>query len=498
MPQTELGKLGLRGLVPRSLGARPAVALERALGEPFVAAVDEAFESLADVDPGAVWVLKRLDVHMAVPASEPDALVQSRRVAAGLAQAVRKAVAAGPSTEAVRFTSRADYVASFVRARAAGHSGSWVFDRFASIAALAAVDALPAAARIAEVDLIDVVRELAVRAGWTRLLAMSSPVEFERLAASIARRLEGAVAPAEALAVVAAARSRRLALAAAGTSAQPRAGARARLELLAELAETQPVDLGLLAAIWRLEPEAPAEMSPSAWRARWSPGVPDDWAERGVPGELSAPLPAPRAEPEGPLIFAAAGAPAFMLLSDLEVLLADEPLLAAATPVAASVRSIVLAGVFGDRLDEDDPAIALAAGVAQPPEPTEWDAFLTGPVAAWAERLAADSVLGWLHPLDEEWVARATERSSALGIASIVLLRSFTRHLAGFGRARASHVVPQVLPTGGIVRVDDGLIEAVLPSGPLHVLLALGGLDAFAYRVPWLPARIVVGHEVAS
>jgi len=95
--EATLGRLELRGLVPRGLGPRPAVALERALGEPFRDALADAFESLADVDPGALWVLRGLDVRLAVPAGEPDPSVQSRRVAAGLALAVQRVVAAGPA-----------------------------------------------------------------------------------------------------------------------------------------------------------------------------------------------------------------------------------------------------------------------------------------------------------------------------------------------------------------------------------------------------------------
>jgi len=51
-------------------------------------------------------------------------------------------------------------------------------------------------------------------------------------------------------------------------------------------------------------------------------------------------------------------------------------------------------------------------------------------------------------------------------------------------------------PLGGVARVTDELIDVALPTGPLHVLLAMAGLDAFACRPPWLSARVVVTHEV--
>lgn len=494
MPHATLGKLGLRGFVPRSLGVRPAVALERALGQAFVDAVDDAFETLADLDPGAMWVLRRLDVRVAVPASEPDPAVQSRRVAAGLARGVAAAVAAGPGADAVRFASRAEYVAAYICARVAGHGGSWVFERFAELSPLAPLDALPGAARIADVDLIEAIAVLAAREGWRRLLTAAAPAELERLAASVERRLDGATAPAEMLAVVSAARTLRLAQAVARTPARVSSGALARFELVGALAALRPVDLGLIAAIWRLEPTG---TDPTAAAATSAPALRGpDIRDAHRPELESAELPAVVArQPEGPVVFAATGAPAFLLLPDLAELLADEPVLSGGTAAAAAVRAAVLAGAFGDRLEVDDSAVAVAAGVVHAPERDDWDALLAGHAAAWTDRLTADPRLGQ-HPLDKDWVSATTARSAPLGVASIALLRRFARHLPGFAEARASYFIPQVMPLGGIVRVDDGLVEAVLPVGPLHVLLALARLDSFACRVPWLAGRIVVGHEV--
>ncbi|MCW3494224.1 hypothetical protein [Microbacterium sp. SSM24] len=498
MARATLGRLGLRGFVPRSLGARPAVALERAFARPFADVVDDAFEPLAAVDPGALWVLRRVDVRIAVPASEPDPLVQSRRVAAGIALAVAKAVAGGPSSDAVRFASRAAYVAAYVRARLAGHGGSWVFERFADLSPLTPLDALPAAARIAEIELIEVIAELATVEGWTRMLAAAAPGELDRLAVAIERRLTGVTAPAESLAAVSAARALRLAHAAGRPSVRIASGARARLDLIGDLAASRPVDAGLVAAIWRLEPAMPSAEAGTvaeraAARAVEERATVVDGA--GVEGPVASRTPA---DDTGPAVFAAAGAPAFLLLPDLAELLADEPELMARTAAAAAVRAAVLGGVLGDRVDAADLALGVAAGVAHVPEPDDWDALLAGPVTACAERIARDSHLGWQHPLDAEWVSPATARAAPIGMLSIALLRQFLRHLTGFAEARASHVVPQVLPLGGVVRLDDGLVEAILPSGPLHVLLLLAGLDAFAFHVPWIDARIVVGHEVTG
>ena len=495
MAGATLGRVGLHGLVPRGLGPRPALALERALGDPFAGALVDAFDVLAEVDPGALWVLRRLDVRLAVPASEPDPAVQSRRVAAAVAVAVARVVAAGPSADAVRFTSPAEFVASYLQARLARHGQSWVFERFSGLAALPVPDALPAAARIAGVDLLDAVAELVASGGWVRLLTTSTPAELARLAGSLRRRAEGAGAPADARAAASAAWAARQALDPAGNPPDP-PGARALLELLGDLAAGQRVTPGLVAAVWRVAAPGAAAASPVPGGSAAPPGEPAEpvaGAPAAVPAGVPAPGPDPR--PAGPQLFASAGAGAFLLLPDLEELLAGDDRLAADSPAAAAVRAAVLAGALGDRIDADDPAVRLAAGLTRPPEPQVWAACLAGPVTAWADRLGADPVHGWQHREDYRWVAAAASRHPGLGIAAIALLRRFARHLPGFGSARAAHLLPQVVPPGGTVRVDADLVAAALPTGPLQVLLALAGLDTFACRVPWLAARVVVTHE---
>lgn len=492
MAEATLGRVGLRGLVPRGLGPRPAIALERALGEPFSDALGPAFDPLAEVDPGALWVLRRLDVRVAVPAGEPDAATQARRVAGGVARAVRRVVADGPGPDAVRFTSRAEFVAAYVRARLARRGDSWVFERFGSLAALPVVDAVAAASKVADVDLLDAVAELARGGGWTRLVTSVTPAEGERLAASLERRAAGVGAPADVLALVARVRAERAAGYSEG-SVPVLTGARARLELVGELAADQAVDAALIAAIWRLVPASSAPTTEAL-----SPASP---ARSGLsepqPGGHDSPTPtALDAAASGPQIFASAGAAALLLLADLAELLSDAPELTEPTPAAAAVRAAVLAGALGT--DADDPAVRLAAGLTKAPEPDAWASCLDGPLDAWVEALAADPVLGWQHPDDPAHVATTTARDGRLGTAAIALLRRFARHLPGFGRSAAAHLVPQVLPPGGTVRVTDDLIEAVLPAGPLHVLLALASLDAVACRVPWLPQRVVVTHEAPS
>ena len=494
MAEATLARVGLRGLVPTGVGPRPAVALERALGEPFAGALASAFGALDDLDPGAVWVLRRLDVRLAVPASEPDPARQSARVAAGIAAAVAKVVAAGPSAEAVRFTSRAAYVAAYVRARVSGVVPGWVFARFEAIGPLAPADALPAASRIADVDLVDVVADLVAAGGWTRLVATATDAEAVRLVRALERRVAGVAPGPEDVAAVVRARAERAAASGAAAPWWERtSSAASRLTLLGVAGERAGVSASLVAAVRSLEPDAAARL---AAPAAGVDGVEPDVAKpslRAAPDEARGGRAAAGVPDAG--AFAAAGAPTFALLPDLMELL-DDDALRAPSRVAGAVRALVLRGVFGGALATGDPAVALASGLTGPAEGAEVDALLDGPVSAWAGRLASDPVLGWRHPDDDAWVADAAARHPALGVASAALLRRFARHLPGFGRSGAAHLVPQVLPLGGVARVTDELIDVALPTGPLHVLLAMAGLDAFACRPPWLSARVVVTHEV--
>jgi hypothetical protein len=494
MAEATLARVGLWGLVPSGVGPRPAVALERALGEPFAGALASAFDALEELDPGAVWVLRRLDVRLAVPASEPDPARQSARVAAGIAAAVARVVAAGPSGEAVRFTSRAAYVAAYVRARLAGVGPGWVFERFETIGALATADAVAAASRIADVDLVDVVADLVAAGGWTRLVTTATEAEAVRLVRALERRVAGVSPGPDALAVVSRARADRAAANGAASWWDRTTSPAARLVLLGVAGERVGVSASLVAAVWRLEPDAAARLAAPAKEVD-AVGADDPTAR-----PQAAPAGARAADTAGGVphtgVYAAAGAPAFALLPDLMELL-DDDALRAGSRAAAAVRALVLRGAFGGALDTDDPAVALASGLTGPAEGAEVDALLAGPVAAWAERLASDPVLGWRHAGDAAWVADAAARHPALGVVAAALLRRFARHLPGFGRSGAAHLIPQVLPLGGVVRVTDELIDVALPTGPLHVLLAMAGLDAFACRPSWLVARVVVTHEVA-
>jgi hypothetical protein len=492
MPVATLGSMDVRALVPRELGPPVAERMRRAVAGPLPDALAEAFGVLDTVDPGAYWVLRELTVELTVPASEPDSDRQARRIADALAVAVGQVVQRGPSSDAVRFPGRPEYAAAYVRARLSGSGTGWLFERLAAFDALPATDALLAAARAIEADLVDAIAALTREdGGWQRLVDTATPAAASRLAAAVGRLADGVAVAPELGARVAAARSERH-LAAGGPDVI-RDHARENLRLLGDLARASALTPGLVAAVWRA-PAEPATAAAAPGPAAEEPTVADRTREE--PGSFVAAGRAaqPVLEPVGRArSFASPGAVAFMLLPDLDELLADQPLLAADHPAAAAVRAEVLAGVLGPAIPPGDPAVALAAGVATDPDPAEFRDLCVGPVAAWTELLAGDPVLGFAPEADAGCFDTA-----AFPVASAALVRAFARHLIGFGRASARHLVPRVLPPGGRVTVSEELIEAVVPAAQLQVLLALGGLDAFACRPRWLVARVLVSHEVMS
>lgn len=492
MPVATLGSMDVRALVPRELGPPAAERVRRAVAGPLPDALADAFGVLDTVDPGAYWVLRELTVEVTVPASEPDADRQARRIADALAVAVGQVVLRGPSSDAVRFAGRPEYVAAYVRARLSGSGTGWLFERLAAFDALSATDALLAAARAIETDLVDVIAALTRGGGgWQRLVDTATSAAAGRLAAAVGRLADGVAAAPELVAAVAAAEAGRY-LPAGGPDPVPDR-ARESLRLLGDLARTYALTPELVAAVWR----APARPGPAA-TADVPAGAEFTVADstRDEPGSFVGAGPGAEAglEPGGRASsFASPGAVAFMLLPDLDELLADRPPLAADDPAAAAVRAGVLAGVLGPAVPRGDPAVALAAGVVADPDPEELRALCDGPVAAWVETLARDPVLGFTPEADTGYFDTA-----AFPVASAALVRAFARHLIGFGRASARHLVPRVLPPGGRVTVTEELIEAVVPAAQLQVLLALGGLDAFACRPRWLAARVLVSHEVMA
>lgn len=487
-PLAMVGSLDALGLAPRALGPAVAVRLQTSLERTLPASLSEAFAPLEAVDPGAYWVLQEVDVELWVPASEPDPQRQGRRIADALAAAVEAVVRRGPTTGAVRFTGRADYVAAYLRARLGGSGLGWVFARLAPLDVLASGDALPAAARAVEVPLLDVVA-LLVRpgGGWQRLIAALTPPEAAHLAEALSREADSPAVAAEPAGTPSPATRR---------TPGPRVSrvegdgvvARARLSrlgLLGEWAgETGTVTAAEIRAAWRTSATLPLQPpgEPAGPAARQTPGLLD-----GAPDDGGTP--AARREPAGaaPSIIASPGVAAAMLLPDLEALLREQPELTARDEAAGWVRAAILAGVFGGAVDPRDPALSVLSGWAGEAVPADIAELTAGPLSEVLARL--DPAIAFVHEADAERFG-----GTPLRAASGSLLRAFAQHLHGFGRASAAHLVPRVLPPGGRLTVGDDLIEAVVPAAPLSVLLALAGLDAFSCRPPWLDLPVLVTH----
>ena len=175
-------------------------------------------------------------------------------------------------------------------------------------------------------------------------------------------------------------------------------------------------------------------------------------------------------------VFAALGAPAFMVLPSLEAVgLADEP---------PRTRARVLERLLDCPVDS---AILLAAGA----EDDDLDVEIDGPalVATLVAALKADD-----RPEAADRVA-AGDPDDALELAARAAIEHFARRLLGFDRASTPYLVERFLPPGGVLTVTAETIHAELQPAPLAVVLVMAGLDTFAYRVPWLEQDVVVTHR---
>jgi hypothetical protein len=498
-----VGRIEVRALVPRTLDVPATERLRSAVGKPLVDAVPEAFDLLERIDPGSYWVLRAVQVEVRVPASEPDVARSAERIARAMAVAIERVVHEGPSAEAVRFASRAAYVASYVGVVLDGSNGGWIFGRLGPLVGLPAADVLLAAARAVQADLLAVVEALVAAGRWARLLDASRAAEAGRLEAALSR-LEAPSLSGGAVAAVQAVR--RPGTAAALPAPRPSSVVERRLRLLGEVLASGLPGPEAVAAVWAVERDDPAGAPGRGGPRPADSAVPSTLAEGPVPGPadhelriLEAAVPSPPLDER----LSALGSAALLLVPDLDDLVpraGPGEILAGTSRAAGDARALVLAAVLGRDVGEDDAAIRLAAG-AEPlrrHDPDHVDEDLRGladGLASWKAELRDDEVLGWVHPGDAEWFAPLASRHEELVPVARALMRQFAAHFAGFGRAGASYLAERVLPLGGTVRLDEDAVVVELPRAPLHVLLALAGLDAFSCRCRWLDVPVVVVHE---
>lgn len=481
MSATRLDEIAIRALVPRDdpVGATAAALLGRACGDPLIGALDTAAEPLRIMDPDAYWVIRTLQVHVAVPVSEDDPAAQAQRIASAVVAAIERLVRRGPDADAVRFSSRADYGAAFVRALMAGAADSWVYQRLATLRRMRPAVALLAVAQTLDVDLLAVFGAFVIGGAVPRLLLSAAEVELAGLDSALCAA--AGAAPAVPRRLIAAARE------IAGTT--PRDGAQPafsrpvrRLDLLSRLIPAFGATPQVVAAVWIAVPD------PTTGTPNRSSGLDAGSVDSTLAAETGDDEP----DRARPWMLAAPGAVGFLLLPDLDGLIPPDSVLSRSTPPAAGIRAAVLAVVLGDAVPADDPALALAAGV-DPRAETDPDAqeSLLQRLLPWAEDLRADPMLGWSHARDGDWFSAAPP---ILAVIANALLRRFAAHLMGFGQASAAYLAERVMPPGGVVVRDGGAISVELPPVPLQIVLTMAGLDTFAATPRWLDCAVTVTH----
>ena len=551
-------RLGVAFLLPREHPEPGVLAgrLEQAAGTSLRSALGEALAGLETVDAGAVWVIRRLPVALAVPAGDPDVERQARRVAAAVADAIVRILRSGPGGDVVRFGGRSEWLATFVAAQLDGAGDAWMFDGLAGLRALTPAAALRSGASSLDVPVAEVAVELAVRARLGRLVAAAAPAEIERLWEACLASSPGGVARRATVSEV---------IAAAGGTAGVRAaggpGARA-LRLLALVAPRLGGRADVLSAVAAAArtagaaadgpPRAAGPGGGAATRGRPASGSPPS-APRVPGGATSGATSPPEAPLPVPTVLTAPGTPAFLALPSLEAVgfaaltpgdrydvlrrmlglpaKPEDPVLSLAsgtspdapssapigTPAAAVRASLLAALVADERLDGEvscelvpgacggravalvrEGDIRLAAAPVEPGSEPPWEA-LAAEVSRALGRPAArrEDVPGRPASEDLAFLAAADAAALARALVARAGLQHLARRLLGFDRASMRYLVERFLPPGGTVVVDPGALLVELPPPPLHVVLVMAGLDAFSYQVPWLAREVVVTHEEA-
>lgn len=486
MPTASLEQVEVRALVPRTVEQQSTERLRRALGTPLTDAVPAAFDALDDLDPGAYWVLREVHAQVRVPASEADPARSAGAIARAMAGAVAELVLRGPSADAVRFADRAAYLAAYLHARVGGSGAGWVFARMSTLSALPPLDAVPAAARLLDVEILDAVSAVARSGDWERLLATAEPAGVERVWGVLARA-GGSAAAIDLETWQALAELRE----AEGAGVRGRPTAYRRLRLLGLRARQVALTAADVAAVARWEGEEEDGEPAVSGRGTPSEVTSESAAAGAAAGEPGATAPPGASEhaPGEPSVLRCAGAVAFLLVADLaEVLESEEAAawLLEPEPVAGEVRAAALAAVIGRGLDRDDVAVRLAAGLETAPDELESAPVIPG----FSEPLLAQA-----HADDDAWFAPMAAHISGIGPLARAVARRFAAHLHGFEGAGLPYLADRVMPLGGSIQLTEDAVLVDLPRPPLHVLLAMAGLDAFTYRVPWLELPVLLTHE---
>ncbi len=481
-----IGRLACRLSLPRAGVDHPALEgrLRQILEHRLAPAVGEALAPLDDADGDAVWVVRAMRADAVVSASLLDLDRLSAQWGNQLAQSIMGVIRAGPGGNVVRFASPAEYLAAFAAALAAGHADTWMFEPLAGLRLLAPGAAIRTGSAGAGVSVTSVVEALVRSRRLEIVLAAINPAQADALWAACADEARPAGVLRRTL------HDRVHALAARTLPDELVAGAGGMLALrlfavaVAELGAGPDLVLAIDAvaggrsATFAGEGRAGGRLGlvPAAGLA--AGGGSRDAAGAGAldrPGGARASGPVPEDR-----VFAAAGAPAFLLLPALEHIgLADQGALA---------RSATLAGVLG--CDPDD-AVRLAAGDPGEGESAAGELVADSFAGAVRSALTADDRIDgrWLltevvgHPDGRRSVAAVRDVASDVWLAGALLSPGES--------APWAQLVEAVLRDTGIApRAVLGVGETSPPRDAAQddaaLANALAGLRPLTADVAWL------------
>lgn len=523
---SRIGRLTATIAVPDH-GDLPLGALDRigtAVTERVPAALARRFPDAREHRPDAdtadrpVVLIRRLQVSVPVPAT-----ASAEDIAERLADRLARAIRTAPDEGRVRYPSRAAHIAAFIAALAAGTGDTWVFASFDGVRLLAPLTALRTLVERYGLAVVAVLAALHDTGDLPAVLRRATAAELARTWAAclaVPRVLVSRAEAAEHLGD--------------GPVDDARLPAARSAELLALIlaarvfARDRPAGVAVAVASVLATTGAVHDASPVR-RAK------DAERRSGTSGSAAAASPA-----AGPTVFAADGAPAFLLLPSFAKVGLGElapaqraRVLAVATRTAPDDPAVVLAsGLEGDEqepgpdiayvvqqalIDDDrlgaerlvtlhrgphmivaDATSGIWLAIVDAAEPV--DGALIPPLAglpisplvpddAMTARMVAD--LRFLMPADTDTDASGR----AVAVAARAGLGHFARRLPGFGASSLPYLSDRFLTPGGVIADLGDSIWVRLPSPPLLVVLALAGLDRTTVEVPWLQPVVTITHE---
>jgi hypothetical protein len=462
-----------------------------------------------------VWVIDTIatDVLMDVSAAaEETAAFWARK----MAESVVRVIARGEDGDRVmRFATRAEYLAYFLRDLGAGSAwGKWHYRQFESLRSLPSGVAIreallrepeqaePALLHLARTGGIATVSRLLSQLDQERLLQLLSPQEAspDKKCFDVALQ-QWAAAPTNTPHALELYLKVRLSMPEA-PAAEARAAAQhvlclARWEQRSQLKEiVTAVAIGsvsrLLRSVLRPEqntalylgflvnqdPELALRLA-AIGRARH----PQAWAGSATQQA--------KTESSSGLVSPWAGV--FLLLP---ALMADPELMTAFGKAGDSVSRYLLLGAtirvcFAE--SQYDPALNAAAGLEFPPELAALAAHFaqarpTIDQAAFRQNLLPQDLEQVDRASSHCWPDIALDQSPRrdLALTAALLLRNFARQLPGLGKSSFDYLWKTILSGSGVIRTTPGQMVVELAPRPLDIVLRMAGFDHVRFTPPWM------------